>query len=630
MPNTEYWDKARVPKQDRLVLIPMPEASTRTAALLSGEVNWIEAPSPDAIERLKSAGMQIVTKIYPHNWSYQLNFVKGPFTDKRVRQAANYALNRADMKDLLNGLMLEETATVHAVGRLLRSPEDLQLRSRQGQGAAERGQLPAVQGQVRDLDLRLGADAAAADERTGEIAARRGRVRGDARHDGLERAAASSAREGVDEHPDINAINISRAMQDPFNALIRHVWTGAWAPKGANWGHFSNPEIDKLVERHPRRVRHDKAAGAADQAERGDERGGGTDLCRARPQPARPVAKGPRLRAGAELVPGFDAGQRLAMIFYILRRILYAIPIAFGVSVVCFSLVYIAPGDPLQTVMPPDATAETIEIVKHAYGFDKPMPVQYLIWLGHVVTGDFGMSISTRRPVILEVTDALSNTALLALFAVPIVVHLGYAMGVVAGCFPGRWLDRVVTGTAVIGVSLPNYWLGIVLVIVFAVEYALLPATGMGPSGSTDFHILEWSSAKYLVLPVITLSMIPIGILARTTRAAVAEVRNQDFVQTLRAKGLSEWAVTRHVLKNSLPQVMAVMGLQFGYLLGGSILVETVFTWPGSGFLLSKAIINRDVPVLQGTILTLSLVFVATNLVVDLLQSLIDPRIRRA
>jgi peptide/nickel transport system permease protein len=318
------------------------------------------------------------------------------------------------------------------------------------------------------------------------------------------------------------------------------------------------------------------------------------------------------------------------MIFYILRRILYAIPIAFGVSVVCFSLVYIAPGDPLQTVMPPDATAETIEIVKHAYGFDKPIPMQYLIWLGHLVTGDFGMSISTRRPVILEVTDALSNTALLALFAVPISFFTGYALGVIAGCFPGRWLDRVVTGSAVVGVSLPNYWLGIVLVVFFAVEYALLPATGMGPSGSTNFHIYQWSSARYLVLPVATLSMIPVGILARTTRAAVAEVRNQDFVLTLRAKGLSEWAVIRHVLKNSLPLVMVVMGLQFGYLLGGSILVETVFTWPGSGFLLSKAIINRDVPVLQGTILTLSLVFVSTNLIVDLLQSFIDPRIRRA
>jgi peptide/nickel transport system permease protein len=283
----------------------------------------------------------------------------------------------------------------------------------------------------------------------------------------------------------------------------------------------------------------------------------------------------------------------------------------------------------LQTVMPPDATAETIAIVKHAYGFDKPLPVQFVIWLGHVLTGDFGVSISTRRPVILEVTDALSNTALLALFAVPLSFSIGFVMGAAAGCFPGRWIDRLVTGAAVVGVSLPNYWLGIVLVIFFSVQYMLLPATGMGPNGSTGFHLLQWSNAKFLVLPVITLAMIPIGILARTTRAAVAEVRNQDFVQTLRAKGLSEWAVTRHVLKNALPQVMAVMGLQFGYLLGGSILVETVFTWPGSGFLLSKAIINRDVPVLQGTILSLALIFVALNLVVDLLQSMVDPRIRR-
>jgi len=318
------------------------------------------------------------------------------------------------------------------------------------------------------------------------------------------------------------------------------------------------------------------------------------------------------------------------VIRYILRRILYAIPIALGVSVVCFSLVYIAPGDPLQTVMPPDATAETIAIVKHAYGFDKPIPVQFLIWLGRVLHGDLGMSIATRRPVLLEVSDSLSNTALLALFAVPLSFATGFAMGVVAGSAPGRWLDRLVTGTAVVGVSLPNYWLGIVLVIVFAVQLLVLPATGMGPNGSTGFHILEWRSAQYLVLPVVTLSLIPVGIIARTTRAAVAELRNQDFVQTLRAKGLGEWAVTRHVLKNAMPQVLAVMGLQFGYLIGGSILVETVFTWPGSGFLLSKAIINRDVPVLQGTILTLALVFVLTNLVVDLLQSLIDPRIRRA
>jgi peptide/nickel transport system permease protein len=317
------------------------------------------------------------------------------------------------------------------------------------------------------------------------------------------------------------------------------------------------------------------------------------------------------------------------MLAYIARRVLYAIPIAFGVSVVCFSLVYIAPGDPLQTIMPADATAETIAIVKKAYGFDRPLPVQFVIWLGKVLTGDFGMSIATRRPVFQELVLALSNTGMLALFAVPIAFTIGFVMGTIGGCFPGRWIDRTVTGTAVIGVSLPNYWLGIVLVIVFAVELAILPATGMGPRGSDDFSLLRWGDAQFLVLPVITLSMIPIGIISRTTRAAVAELRNQDFVQTLRAKGLSEWAVIRHVVKNALPGVLAVMGLQFGYLLGGSILVETVFTWPGSGFLLSKSIVNRDVPVLQGTILTLAVAFVLTNLVVDLLQSMIDPRIRR-
>jgi peptide/nickel transport system permease protein len=318
------------------------------------------------------------------------------------------------------------------------------------------------------------------------------------------------------------------------------------------------------------------------------------------------------------------------MLAYIARRILYALPIAFGVSIVCFSLVYLAPGDPLQTVLPPDATAETIAIVKHAYGFDRPIPVQFGLWLWHVFHGDLGMSIATRRPVILEVTGSLANTFLLTAFAVPISFGLGYVMGAIAGCFPGRAVDRAMTGAAVVGVSLPNYWLGIVLVIVFAVEYMVLPAEGMGPNGSARFSVLNLNDLRFVVLPVITLSMIPVGIIARTTRAAVAEVLNQDFVTTLRAKGLGEFAVIRHVLKNSLPQVLAVMGLQFGYLMGGSILIETVFTWPGSGFLLSKAIINRDIPVLQGSILVLAMIFVATNLIVDLLQATSDPRIRRA
>lgn len=318
------------------------------------------------------------------------------------------------------------------------------------------------------------------------------------------------------------------------------------------------------------------------------------------------------------------------MTAYIIRRLLYAIPIALGVSMVCFALVYIAPGDPLQTLLPEDASAETIEIVKKAYGFDKPLPVQYLLWLGKVMTGDFGNSIATGRPVADEIFKALGNTVLLAAGAVMIAFTFAFALGTVAGYWVGSAVDRVVTGIAVIGVSIPNYWFGIVLIIIFAVELNVLPATGMGPRGSNTFQLFEWTHFRHVIMPIFTLSMIPIGIITRTSRSAVAEILNQDFVETLRAKGLLEWEVLLHVIRNAMPQVLAVMGLQFGYLMGGSILVETIFTWPGSGFLLHKAILTRDLPVLQGTILVLAMVFVATNLVVDLVQTAVDPRLKRS
>ncbi|SDF63156.1 MULTISPECIES: ABC transporter permease [Thalassobaculum] len=318
------------------------------------------------------------------------------------------------------------------------------------------------------------------------------------------------------------------------------------------------------------------------------------------------------------------------MIAYILRRLLFVIPIALGVSIVCFALVYIAPGDPLNTLLPEDASAETIAMVKKAYGFDKPIPVQYFIWLGKVLTGDFGNSIASGRAVTDDLFKALGNTILLAGGAVVVAFSLAFVMGLVAGYHSGGPVDRAVTGIAVIGVSIPNYWLGIVLVIIFAVELNVLPATGMGPRGSDTFNFWEWDHFRHLLMPMLTLSMIPIGIITRTTRAAVAEVLNQDFVETLRAKGLGEREILVHVIKNALPQVLAVMGLQFGYLMGGSILVETIFTWPGTGFLLNKAILTRDLPVLQGTILVLAMIFVATNLVIDLLQTMVDPRLKRS
>jgi peptide/nickel transport system permease protein len=249
-----------------------------------------------------------------------------------------------------------------------------------------------------------------------------------------------------------------------------------------------------------------------------------------------------------------------------------------------------------------------------------------LEWLWRVAGGDFGRSIANGRPVAEEIWRSLGNTVLLATLSVLVAFSIAFVMGVVAGRRSGTWVDRMVTGVAVLGVSIPNYWLGIVLVIIFAVELMALPASGMA---GERFDPTSWDHVQHLILPVFTLSMIPVGIIARTTRAAVSEIMNQEFIVTLRANGLPEWRVLKHAIKNALPPVLAVMGLQFGTLMGGSILVETVFAWPGSGYLLSKAILTRDVPVLQGTILVLAMIFVVTNLSVDLFQSTLDPRIRR-
>ena len=317
------------------------------------------------------------------------------------------------------------------------------------------------------------------------------------------------------------------------------------------------------------------------------------------------------------------------MTAYIIRRVLYAIPIALGVSIVCFTLIYLAPGNPLQTLLPENASAETIDMIKKAYGLDKPIPLQYLTWLSRAITGDLGISIASGRKVSEEIAKALSNTMILATGAIGLSFSLACILGVTAGYLNGSWADRVVTGMAVVGVSVPNYWLGMLLIICFAVELQLLPASGMGPQGSSTFSVLNPQHLRHVLLPVVTLSMIPMGIIARTTRAAVAETLNQDFVQTLRAKGLKARTVAGHVIKNALPQILAVMGLQFGYLLGGSILVETVFTWPGTGFLLNKAILTRDIPVLQGVTLMLATFFVVTNLLVDLLQTAVNPRMQR-
>jgi peptide/nickel transport system permease protein len=317
------------------------------------------------------------------------------------------------------------------------------------------------------------------------------------------------------------------------------------------------------------------------------------------------------------------------MLLYILKRLVYVTPVAFGVSVVCFLLVHLAPGDPLSAVLPADATHATIDEMRAAYGFDKPLPVQYLIWLWHVLHGDLGVSIATGRPVLGEVSRAVVNSLILASVATVIGFTFGTLFGFVAGYHRNSLADRAASALSVFGVSVPHYWLGMVLVIVFSATLGWLPPTGAGPDGSGNWRP-DFDHLRYLILPAVTMSVIPMGIIARTVRALVADILSQDFVEALRAKGMDERGVFKHVVRNAAPTALAIMGLQLGYLLGGSILVETVFAWPGTGFLLNAAIFQRDLPLLQGSILVLAMFFVALNLLVDVMQTALDPRIERA
>jgi peptide/nickel transport system permease protein len=316
------------------------------------------------------------------------------------------------------------------------------------------------------------------------------------------------------------------------------------------------------------------------------------------------------------------------MLAYLAKRLVLTLPVAFGVSVVCFLLVHIAPGDPLTAVLPPDASAQLQEEMRRIYGFDRPLPVQYGLWAGKALAGDLGVSIASGRPVAAELGKALGNTLMLAVLATLIGFVLGSLFGLVAGLSRDTLVDKLASLTAIVGVSVPHYWLGMVLVIVFSVQLNWLPATGAGPGGS-DAWSWDWAHLRHLVLPAVTMSVIPMGIIARTVRALVAEILSQEFITGLRAKGLREGGVFRHLVKNAAPTTLAVMGLQLGYLLGGSILIETVFSWPGTGFLLGQAIFQRDLPLLQGTILVLAMIFVGLNLVVDVLQTLLDPRVQR-
>ncbi len=313
------------------------------------------------------------------------------------------------------------------------------------------------------------------------------------------------------------------------------------------------------------------------------------------------------------------------MLRLLVRRILYAIPILLGVSAIIFSLVHLAPGDIADLLIPPEASKEVADALRARFGLDRTVLEQYVVWLGNLLQGDLGVSLFTNRPVAQDLLSALGNTLLLAVPAALLGFGLGIALGTLAAFQQGKWLDKLFSGIAIAGVSLPHYWVGIVLVTIFAVIFNLLPAQGMGPSGAG----LSWAGISHYILPTITLSLIPMGVVSRVTRSTVLEILGQDFIDTLEVKGLRSRRILFHIMKNAAPTILAIMGLQFGYLLGGSILVETVFNWPGSGNLINLAIFRRDIPVLSATILVLAAIFVVLNIIVDVLQAMIDPRLRR-
>lgn len=313
------------------------------------------------------------------------------------------------------------------------------------------------------------------------------------------------------------------------------------------------------------------------------------------------------------------------MLLVITRRLLMVPPALFGVSIVIFVLLNVLPGDPLAGLLAPDATQADRDELAQRMGLADPLPIQYVTWLGNVVQGDLGWSFSRRRPIAELVGTAFLNTVILAMAAAVIGLTIGITLGLVAALMRGRWADRTISIIAMLGLSVPNYWLAILLIILFSATLQLLPAAGMyGPDG--DFVDL----LKHLIMPGLAASAVTIGLTARTTRASIMETYSEDFVLLLQAKGLTGFQILLHVIKNAAPPIMTVAGLQIGFLLGGTVLIETIFSWPGLGQLIFQSIASRDLRLIQAAVLVIAVTFVTINLLIDVAQTLVNPRLRHA
>lgn len=301
---------------------------------------------------------------------------------------------------------------------------------------------------------------------------------------------------------------------------------------------------------------------------------------------------------------------------YTLRRLLMLIPILVGVGIVTFLAIHLAPGDPVSQILADNANREAAENMRHQLGLNDPLPVQYVHWFGGVLRGDFGRSLLTNVPVREEILARFPSTIQLAIAGLVVSVGLGVPLGLLAAISRRRWVDSTIMFFALGGLSIPNFYLGLLLLLVFGVRLAWFPVVG-------------GTGLRALVLPAFTLGIVNASIIARLTRASMLEVLRQGYIQTARAKGLNaRTVVVRHALRNALIPVVTVIGIQFGHLLSGAVIIEAVFARAGIGSLAIRAIQARDFPLVQGIVLFLATLFVVASLVVDLLYGLLDPRIR--
>jgi peptide/nickel transport system permease protein len=313
------------------------------------------------------------------------------------------------------------------------------------------------------------------------------------------------------------------------------------------------------------------------------------------------------------------------MLGYLGRRMLMAVPILLGVSLVIFITVKIIPGDPVASLLGPTGTPEARAALTERLGLNRPLPVQYVSWLGHTVVGDFGTSIARRSAVAPMVFDALKNTLILTLAAAVLALVVGIAVGALTALRRTGPLARIGNGFALFSISVPQYSIGLLLIIYLAAGAGLFPVSGMyNPSTGGGFVDLF----NHLILPAVTAALVPAGIIARMFRSSVLDVMSMDFIEALTARGLSRRRVMLHAFHNTVPSLLTVAGLQIGYLLGGVIFVEAVFAWPGIGLLVYQSISQRDLPVIQAGVLVSAFAFVLLNLIVDALHGLVDPRIR--